>query len=227
MEYESNLHKQSNSAEESSTKQILSVLHNHYPHLHHYLKFSNPLQLFVATILSAQVKDDIVNALTPVLFTHYKTAKDYADADINELTKLVARVTFAKAKAKNIRETGRILHEKYHGNVPKTMDELTALPGIGRKSANAILQNAYGIVDGIVVDTHVLRVSHRLGFTDTDKNADKSEQQLMKLLPKEEWKTFPWLMKAHGRAVCKAPVPICSTCPIEKLCPKRSVTKSL
>ncbi|MBI4153076.1 endonuclease III [Candidatus Woesearchaeota archaeon] len=208
-------------------KPVLSILHKTYPDLHHYLQFSNHLELLVATILSAQIRDSVVNAATPTLFKKYKTAKDYANAGINEIIGLLQGITYAGTKAKYIKETGKILHEKYNGHVPKTMEQLTELPGIGRKSANAILQNAFNIVEGIVVDTHVLRVSYRLGWTTTDKNAVKSEMELMQAIPKSEWKTLPWLMKNHGRAICKAPTPVCSKCVVNKFCPKQGVTKKL
>jgi endonuclease-3 len=206
-------------------KPTLSILHKTYTDLHHYLHFSNQLELVMATILSAQIRDTVVNAATPALFKKYKTAKDYANADINDITKIIQSITFAGTKAKYLKETGKILHEKYNGKVPKTMEELTELPGIGRKSANAILQNAFNIVEGIVVDTHVLRVCYRLGWTTTDTNAVKSERELMQTIPKSEWKTLPWLMKNHGRAICKAPTPFCSKCVINNLCPKQGVTK--
>lgn len=213
--------------EEEETKKILSTLHNLYPNLHHYLTFSTPLELLVATILSAQVRDEVVNATTPLLFKKYKNAQDYADADIAELAYTIRSITFGATKAKHIKEACQRIVEKHKGTIPHTMEELTSLPGIGRKSANVILQNAFGIVEGVVVDTHVLRVAYRLGFTSTEKNAEKSEKELMELLPKTEWKTFPWLMKSHGRAVCKAPVPSCSSCSIEKLCPKQGVAKEI
>ncbi len=209
----------------AQAKITLERLHKAYPKLHHYLTFSNPLELLVASMLSAQVRDEMVNAATPALFKKYKKAEAYAHTDVRELNGYIKTITFAGNKARNIKETCRILVEKHDGNVPRSMDALTGLPGISRKTANAILQNAFNIVEGIVVDTHVLRVAHRLGWTDTDKNAEKAEQQLMQLLPKQEWKTLPWLLKAHGRAICKAPVPLCSACPVEKLCPKQGVAR--
>ena len=211
---------------EKQVNDVLKILHKTYPTLRHYLNFSNPLELFVATILSAQVRDEVVNATTDVLFKKYKTVAEYARTDLQELIDDIKKVSFPANKAKNIKEACKILAEKYQGKVPRTMEELTALSGIGRKSANAILQNAFGIVEGITVDTHVLRVSYRLGWTTTDKNAEKSEEQLMQVIPKAEWKMFPWLMKAHGRTICKAPVPECSKCPVNKLCPKQGVKKS-
>ena len=208
-------------------EKTLSILHKAYPHLHHYLHFSNPLELVVATILSAQIRDSVVNAATPSLFKRYKTAKDYADADVNEIITLLPGITYTTTKAKYLKETGKMLHEKYHGKIPKTRTELTELPGIGRKSANAILQNAFNIVEGIVVDTHVLRICYRLGWTSTDKNAVKSERELMQILPKSEWKALPSLMKNHGRTVCKAPIPLCNMCVVNKPCPRQGVTKKL
>lgn len=208
-----------------NTKPVLKILYKTYPKLNYYLNFSNPLQLVIAAILSAQVRDEAVNAATPLLFQKYKTAQDFAKAEVQDIIKYIKSITFAGNKAKHIREACKILAEKHKGKVPKTVEELTELPGIGRKTAHAILQNAYDIVEGIVVDTHVLRVGYRLGWTKTDKNAEKSEQQLKDIIPKNEWKTLTWLLKAHGRAICKAPVPMCSACPVASLCPKQGVTK--
>lgn len=209
------------------TPLVLTTLHKTYPHPHYYLNFSNSLELLVAALLSAQVRDEVVNAATPALFKKYRTAEQYAKADLHELTALIKTITFAGNKAKHIREACRILVQKHHGNVPRTMGELTELPGIGRKTANAILQNAFDLVEGIVVDTHVLRVAYRLGWTTTDKNAEKAEEQLLKIIPQSEWKQFPWLLKAHGRAICRAPIPGCRQCPVEKLCPKQGVGKRI
>ena len=207
-------------------KEQLNLLKKHYPNPKHYINFSNPLELLVATILSSQVKDEIVNSITPALFKRYKTSKDYAEADLKELESLVKRVTFYQNKAKNIKAACKILIEKYSGKVPKTIEQLTELSGIGRKSANAILQNAFDIVQGVVVDIHVIRVSYRLGWTKEQK-PEKIEQDLMKLFPKSEWKNIPFYMKSHGRAVCKAPVPECSRCFLNKICPKNGVSKKL
>lgn len=208
-------------------KDVIRILHKTYPKLKYYLNYSNNLQLLVAALLSAQVRDEAVNAATSALFKKYKDAAGFAKADLRELTSMIKTITFANNKAKNIKAACKILAEKHKGKVPKTVDELVELPGIGRKTANAIMQNAFDVVEGIVVDTHVLRVSYRLGWTDTAKNADKSEKQLLEIIPKKEWKKLPWLLKAHGRAICKAPVPKCSECPVEKLCPKKGVTKKL
>jgi endonuclease-3 len=204
---------------------MLRLLHAHYPDVHYYLNVSTPLQVLVGAMLSAQVRDEVVNAVLPTLFRIYRKVEDYANADVRKLTALISRVTFAEKKAKNIKEACRIILEKYNGNVPRRVDELTTLPGVGSKTAHVVLQNAFDIVEGVVVDTHVLRVAYRLGWTSTNTNAEKSAKRLEQLIPKSEWKQLPWLLKAHGRAICKAPVPSCSRCPVEQLCPKKGVTK--
>lgn len=204
--------------------EVLRILKKEYPHAKYYLNFSNPLELLVAAILSAQVRDEVVNALTPQLFKKYKNVKDYAEANLQELTNEIKSVTFAGNKAKAIKNACKIILEKHDGKIPKTIDELTELPGIGRKTANTILINAYGIVEGIPCDTHVIRVTYRLGWTKS-KNPNVIEKDLMKILPKEIWGKIPYILKAHGKAICKAPVPICSKCPVNKLCPKAGVTK--
>lgn len=206
--------------------EVLKILKKEYSHAKYYLNFSNPLELLVAAILSAQVRDEVVNSLTPRLFKKYKTARDYAEANLRELSNDIKFVTFAESKAKFIKNACKILVEKYSGKVPRSIEELTSLPGIGRKTANTVLINAYGIVEGIPCDTHVIRVSYRLGWTKS-KNPDVIEKDLMKILPKEIWGKIPYILKAHGKAICKAPVPICSKCPVKYLCPKAGVTKKL
>jgi endonuclease-3 len=205
---------------------VIELLKKNYPNAKYYLNFSNPLELMVAAILSAQVRDEVVNATTPNIFNKYKTAKDYADADLREFTKEISAVTFAGMKAKNIINACKILVEKYNGKVPQTMEELIELPGIGRKTAATIMLNAYGIVAAIPVDTHVSRISYRLGWT-KNKDTDKIEQDLEKIIPKEEWSKIAYRLKAHGREICKAPIPYCSKCFLDKLCPKNDVTKKL
>ncbi|MBS3138267.1 endonuclease III [Candidatus Woesearchaeota archaeon] len=206
----------------ASPENVLQLLHKEHPHITHYLHFSNPLELMVATILSAQIRDDVVNAATTNLFAQYKTAKDYANAETNDIVPIIKNITYANTKAKHIVEACQILVKKHQGQVPKTMTELVELPGIGRKSANAILQNAFGIVEGIVVDTHVLRVCYRFGWTTSNTNAVKSERELMGIVPHNEWKNIPGLMKRHGRALC-TPVPKCKECFLNQLCPKKGV----
>ncbi len=202
--------------------EVLRILKKTYPGAKYYLNFKTPLDLLVAAILSAQVRDEVVNAATPELFKHYKKAEDYAQATVSDLLKYVGKVSFAGAKAKNIIAACKILVEKHKGQVPKTVEELDALPGIGRKTAIVILTNAFNIVPGVVVDTHVLRVGYRLGWT-KQKDPDKVEEDLNKLIPENQWKEVQWLLKAHGRAICQAPTPNCSKCPVNKLCPKQGV----
>ena len=206
----------------ANADKIIRTLKKEYPNTKHYLKFSNPLQLLVATILSAQCRDEAVNATTEKLFLKYKTAADFTKLDAQD----IKSITFFNNKAKSIRETSKLVIEKFGGNVPQTMEELVTLPGVGRKTANAILIKAFDKTVGIVVDTHVIRVSYRLGFT-KNKNPEKIENDLMALLPKDDWTKFTGLMKEHGRAVCRAPVPSCSKCILNELCPKQGVKKKL
>ncbi|MBI2578976.1 MAG: endonuclease III [Candidatus Aenigmarchaeota archaeon] len=205
---------------------VIAALKKEYPHTKYYLDFSNPLELMVAAILSAQVRDEVVNATTPRLFRKYRTANDYAKASLHDLEKEISSITFYKNKAKHIKEACKMLVEKHGGKVPRTIEELTELPGVGRKTANAILQNAFDKVDGIIIDTHCIRLSYRLGWTES-RNPDKIERDLMNLIQKNEWKKIPHLLKDHGRAICKAPAPYCSKCVLNKLCPKQGVTKRL
>lgn len=205
---------------------VLKELKKSYPNAKYYLNFKTPLDLLVAAILSAQVRDEVVNDVTPALFAKYRTAKDYANASVDDLLKYVGKVTFAGNKAKNIIAACKIIEEKQSGKVPKDIDALVELPGIGRKTAIVILTNAFDIVDGVVVDTHVIRVAHRLGWT-KNTNPEKIEKDLNALIPKDHWKETQWLLKAHGRAVCKAPTPVCSACPVQKWCLKAGVKKSL
>ena len=202
--------------------EIIKTLKKEYPGAKYYLNFSNPVELMVATILSAQCRDTLVNSVTEKLFKKYRTVADYTNLKAED----VKSITFFNNKAKNIRAAAQIVIDKFGGMVPATMEDLVTLPGVGRKTANAILINAFGKIVGVVVDTHVIRVAYRLGFTN-NTNPEKIERDLMALLPKEEWKRFTWLMKDHGRAVCRAPVPTCSKCVLNRICPKNGVTKQL
>ncbi len=204
----------------------INRLKKHYPKAKYYLNFSNPLELMVAAILSAQVRDVIVNDAIPALFKKYNSAKAYANANSEELIKYIDKITFAGSKARNIKAACKILVEKHRGKVPDTMEDLVQLPGIGRKTANAILINGFDKVVGIPCDTHVIRVSYRLGWT-KNTNPDNIEQDLMQLIPKQYWKKVPYWLKDHGRAVCKAPIPECSKCFLNDVCPKVGVTKRL
>jgi len=211
--------------EQQQILETINLLKKEYPDAKYYLNYSNPLELLVAAILSAQVRDEVVNALTPSLFKKYKTAKDYAETDLQELINDIKSVTFAGNKAKNIKNACKLLIEKYDGKVPNTMESLTSLPGVGRKTANTILINAFGIVEGIPVDIWVQRLSYRLGWT-KNKDPNKIEQDLMNSIPRNEWKKIAYLLKAHGRAICQS-TPYCSKCILHKLCPRNGVTKSL
>lgn len=201
--------------------EAIGLLKKEYHDAKYYLNFSSALKLMVAAILSAQAMDEVVNKCTGQLFKKYRTAKDFEKLDEKD----IKSVTFSGAKAKNIRTTCKVISERYGGSVPRTMEELTELPGIGRKTANTILINGFNIVVGIPCDTHVLRVSYRLGWT-SNTNPERVEKDLMKLIPKGDWEKIPYLLKDHGRAVCKAPVPHCSACFLAKLCPKNGVAKS-
>jgi endonuclease-3 len=205
--------------EKERAAEVLRRLKAAYPNARYYLNFRTPLELLVATILSAQARDERVNAVTAKLFEKYKTAEDYANAPPEQLEADIRPINFYRNKAKAIQGACRILVEKHDGRVPDTMEELVKLPGIGRKTANAILTNAFGKVEGIVVDTHVVRVSRRLGFT-REKDPDKIERDLMALFPKGEWRRIPWLMKEHGRAVCTPKSPRCVECVVRDLCPR-------
>ncbi len=205
--------------------ELVSILHREYKDAKYYLNFKTPIDLVVGAILSAQTLDAVVNRETPKIFAKYKTAKDYANADVDELAKLCGSISFSGNKAKNIVNTMKIIQEKYSGKVPNRMEDLVELPGIGRKTANTILINAYGIVAGIPVDTWVVKLSYRLGLS-RQKDPEKIEQDLMNVVDKKYWHNWAYVMKAHGRAICKA-VPACSRCPVNKICPKNGVTKQL
>lgn len=197
-------------------KKILGVLKKEIPDSKIALHFSNPIELVVATILSAQCTDVRVNQVTKELFKKYLSAADYADADLEALQEEIRSTGFFRNKAKSIRDCCRNLVTHYGGNVPRTLDELVRLPGVGRKTANVILGNAFGI-QGIVVDTHVRRVSQRIGLTKKDDPV-KIEFDLMEIVPKEEWSHFSNLLIWHGRKTCAARKPTCVTCAIRKWC---------
>jgi endonuclease-3 len=200
---------------------IVRKLAQLYPDAHCALHYDNPLQLLVATILSAQCTDERVNRITPALFARYPNAKAFATADQAELEKMIQSTGFFRSKAKNIIACCRQLVERYGGEVPRTMEELVPLPGIGRKTANVILGNCFD-VPGIVVDTHVRRLSRRLGLTE-HKNPEKIECDLMTLVPRKEWTMFSHRMIFHGRQVCHARKPQCEQCRLAALCPRIGV----
>jgi len=182
------------------------------------LRWGTPLELLVATILSAQSTDEQINKVTKTLFAKYRTAADYANAPRGELEKDIKSSGFFHRKAELIQEASRQLVEEFGGEVPRTMDGLLRLKGVARKTANIVLGNAYGVVEGIAVDTHVMRLSLRLGFT-KQKNRDKIERDLMELFPREKWFSINYLLIAHGRRVCEAKRPDCTNCVVNRLCP--------
>ncbi len=188
-----------------------------YPDAHCALHFNDPLQILVATILSAQCTDVRVNLVTPALFARYPDAQAYADADISELQRMIQSTGFFRNKAKNIQTCCQMLVDKHGGQVPRTMEELVPLPGIGRKTANVVLGNAFG-VPGIPVDTHVGRLSLRMGLTD-HVDPVKVERDLMELIPKADWTMFGHRMIFHGRQVCQSRTPKCGECSLKKICP--------
>jgi endonuclease-3 len=204
---------------------IVAALKRAYPDAHCELNFSNPLELLVATILSAQCNDQQVNLVTQSLFQKYRTAADYANADPAALEQEIKRLGLFRNKAKNIRACCRKLVELHAGKVPDFLEALTALDGVGRKTANVVLGNAFNVNCGIVVDTHVARLSHRLGLT-REPTPDKIEQALMPLVPREDWALFSHWLIWHGRRRCSARKPDCPNCELKKLCPRTGVPES-
>ena len=209
----------------SRTRQIIATLCRAYPNAHCELNFANPLQLLIATILSAQCTDKRVNIVTADLFKKYRRAADYANAPLSELEEMIKTTGFFRNKAKNIQACCRALVANHGGEVPHTMEELFALDGVGRKTANVVLGNAFGINVGVVVDTHVTRLVNRLGLT-KQTDAVKIEQELMTLVPQEQWTLFSHWLIWHGRRRCDARKPDCAGCEIKKLCPQIGVTKT-
>jgi len=202
--------------------EILKRLEKRYPDVKTALNFNTPLDLLVATILSAQTTDVNVNRVTEKLFKKYKTAKDYADIPIEELQDDIKSINFYKNKANYIKNLAEELLKKFNGEVPKTMQELVTLPGVGRKTANIVLWNAYGINEGVAVDTHVKRISKLLGLTE-NTDPEKIEQDLMKITPPEQWGKITHLLIMLGREICKAKLPDCPKCPLNDICPNRRI----
>jgi endonuclease-3 len=213
-------------AKTARLRRIIAALDRVYPGVHCELNHADPLQLLVATILSAQCTDKRVNIVTAELFKKYHSAADYANAPLVELEQAIKTTGFFRNKAKNIRACCRKLVERHGGEVPRTMDELTQLDGVGRKTANVVLGNAFGINAGVVVDTHVARLSHRLGLTG-QATPEKIERDLMSLVPREQWALFSHWLIWHGRRRCAARKPDCLNCEILKLCPQMGVKEKL
>jgi endonuclease-3 len=207
-------------------RRIIAGLRKTYPEAHCELSHSKPLELLIATILSAQCTDKRVNIVTTELFKKYRSAADFANADLAQLEQDIKSTGFYHNKAKSIKTCCQALVEKHGGNVPRTMEELTELGGVGRKTANVVLGNAFGINAGVVVDTHVARLSQRLGLTGENDPA-KIEQELMKLVPQEQWTLFSHWLIWHGRRRCDARKPDCPDCEIKSLCPQIGVQKRI
>jgi endonuclease-3 len=204
--------------EKERALKVLKILEKRYPHAHIALEFGDPLQLLVATILSAQATDAQINKVTPKLFRRYKTVREFADADVREFEQEIYSTGFYKNKTKNIIGAAKMIIKDFHGKVPDTMEDLIKLPGVARKTANIVLANGYGKVVGIAVDTHVGRVSQRLGFS-KNKDPNRIEQDLIALFPKDRWYEINYLLVDHGRAICNAKKPLCPECPVKDLCP--------
>jgi endonuclease III len=200
------------------TRTIIRRLKRAYPGAKCSLNHTNPFELLVATILSAQCTDERVNLVTADLFRKYRKPEDYLNVSPRELEKDIQSTGFFRNKTKSIQGASKMLTEQYGGQVPQTMEELLELPGVARKTANVVLGNAFDIHAGVVVDTHVTRLSHRLGLTQ-QKTAEKIEQDLIPIVSKKDWVIFPHLMIYHGRKICKARNPLCAECTIEKQCP--------
>ncbi len=205
-------------AERQRARAIVARLRATYPNARCSLDFTTPLELLVATILSAQCTDERVNIVTKTLFAKYRSAADYAGAPVAELEQDIKSTGFYRNKAKSVQGMARMLVERFGGEVPRAMDDLLRLPGVARKTANVVQGNAFGIVEGVVVDTHVGRISRRLELTKED-DPPKVEQDLMALLDRADWLDFSHLLIFHGRAVCKAPTPACAGCVLLDLCP--------
>ena len=199
-------------------RKIIRLLKRAYPDAKCSLNHSNAFELLIATILSAQCTDERVNIVTADLFRKYRKPEVYLKVSEKELQKDIRTTGFFRNKTKSIQGTVRVLTESYGGEVPDTMEELLELPGVARKTANVVLGNAFGVKSGIVVDTHVTRLTHRLGLTE-QKTAEKIERDLIELVPRKDWVIFSHLLIYHGRKICKARNPSCAECVVEKLCP--------
>jgi len=197
---------------------IFEILCKEYPDAKIALSYRNPLELLVATILSAQCTDERVNKVTGSLFKKYPTVESYAQASLTELEEAIKSTGFFRNKARNIKACCELILERFGGRIPQTMDELITLPGVARKTANIVLSNAFAIVEGIAVDTHVRRLAYRLGFT-TENDPNKIERDLMNVIPKKYWFNLSYVLIDHGRKICKARAPGCKRCVVRRLCP--------
>ncbi len=210
------------SPDPARNKSILKILKQAYPHANCALDHATPLQLVVSTILSAQCTDKRVNMVTPALFKKYKTAEDFAEAKLPELERLIRSTGFFRQKARWIKAMGERVVNRFGSKVPSTMDELLTLPGVARKTANVVLGTGFNIAVGIVVDTHVKRIAKKLGMT-RQSDPVKVEKDLVKIVPQKDWIWFSHALITHGRQICKAPTPLCGTCPLANLCPSSHI----
>ncbi|MEP6973441.1 MAG: endonuclease III [Actinomycetota bacterium] len=207
---------------EDRAPEIVKRLSKAYPDAHVALDFTNPLECLIATILSAQCTDERVNIVTKTLFPKYRTAQDYLKVPVAELAADIKSTGFFNQKTKSIRGACTRIVEVYGGKVPNSMEDLITLPGVARKTANIVLGNSYGVVEGIAVDTHVRRLAQRLGFS-TEDDPNKVEQDLMSLIPKKRWFDFTYVIIDHGRGTCNARKPRCEDCPVNDICPSSLV----
>ena len=205
-------------------KELVNILRKRYPDAKCSLDFDTPFEMLVAVMLSAQCTDERVNKTTPSIFAKYSTPKDFADIDINELEELIHPCGFYKNKAKNIKACAKMIIEKYNGEVPKSMEELVKLPGVGRKSANVVMLEAFGDAQGIAVDTHCKRIANKIGLSD-EKEPEKIEQDLLKIFDKEDYKDINHLLIWHGRNTCIARNPKCEECVLKEICREYAKTK--
>jgi endonuclease-3 len=214
--------RESKRARRERAAEILARLRRELPQTRLALDFQSPLQLLMATVLAAQCTDQKVNEVTPPLFRRYPTARDFAAADLPELEEMVRQTGFYRNKARALKNLGMTLVAEHGGEVPDGMESLVALPGVGRKTANVVLGNAFGRNEGIAVDTHVQRLSRRLFLTE-EEDPEKIERDLVAILPREEWTRFALLLQDHGRKTCKARKPECAVCPVADLCPSAEI----
>ena len=197
---------------------IIELLEKEHPNAKIALHYTNPLELLVATIISAQCTDERVNIVTETLFKKYRTAKDYANVNAKKLEEDIRSTGFYRNKARNIKKCCQMLVERFDSQVPRTMEEMLELPGVARKTANIVLSNAFGVIEGIAVDTHVRRLAKRLGLTEHE-DPNKIEESLMEIVPKDYWMKITDLLIFHGRRVCIAKKPKCGICILNKICP--------
>jgi endonuclease-3 len=199
-------------------REHLAILKCAYPDATYYLRFDTPFHLMLATILSAQCTDIVVNKTTPALFAKYNAPQDVLAATEEDIARDIQSITYYQAKARYIRKACETLVREFCSEVPKEIEQLTRLSGVGRKTANAIQQNAFGLVNGVIVDTHVIRIAQRLAWT-REKDPERIERDLMALFPKQEWKRLPHVLKSHGQRTCTALRPKCDICPLNATCP--------